>query len=771
MGTTETHRFEVAGMRCASCALRVETALKADAAVLDARVNLADGSVSVDAPNRSPDNHSYAQLTAALQTRLHAVGYELNAPAEPAQVAGSADESTNDRLRQSGRTALLAVVCTLPVAIIGMFFMEIPYANPIMLALTLPTVLLFGREFFVNAARQLRHGVLTMDTLVALSTGIALAFSLFNTFFPEYWLARGLAPHVYYEAAAVIISFVLLGRYLEERAKTGAAAAIRSLMSLQAREALRVDSNGREESVALTAIVPGDLLVVRPGERLPVDGAVESGSSYVDQSTIPGEPVPVEVLPGARVFAGTLNTSGSFRLRARSVGAATVLGQIITMIQAAQSSKAPVQKLVDRVAAVFVPVVLALAALSFALWFFVLGGEHALGQAVHAAISVLIIACPCALGLATPTAITVGIGRGAKMRVLIKDAESLERARNVDTVLLDKTGTITSGKPVVVDLHWTARAQPATDASILLELERRSEHPLASAVVRHLESAPAAQTEQKAHLAEFANRLGRGVVARLVDSAEERETHAHARPMQHGVGNLALVRDVTNRDALVPDVRAIADEHAQAGRTVFFFCGASGVLAIIAVTDEVKPGSVEAIERLHAAGVAVYMLSGDAAPAAHAVARQVGIPAERVRAEVDPAGKAEFLTRLQADGRRVAMVGDGINDAQAQAAEDGSIAMGQGYGGALGVAKMALMGKDQRAIPDALALARLTVRFVRQNLFWAFVYNVVAIPIAAGALYPINGFLLSPMLAAAAMAASSLSVVLNSLRLRGAALR
>ena len=602
----------------------------------------------------------------------------------------------------------------------------------------------FGRDFFVHAYMQLKHGRANMDTLVAVSTGVAFLFSLFNTIWPEYWTSRGLEAHVYYEAAAVIIALILLGRLLEAKAKFSTSTAIKKLMGLQPKTVTKILADGSEEEVPIREVAVGDVLVVKPGEKIPVDGEVTEGSSFVDESMITGESIPVEKVKGQPVYAGTINEKGSFRFRADKVGGETVLANIIRMVQEAQGSKAPVQKLVDRIAGIFVPVVMGIAVITFIVWMLI-GGDLAFTHALLTSITVLVIACPCALGLATPTAIMVGIGKGAEHNILIKDAESLELMYRVNAIVLDKTGTITEGKPVVTDIHWTPGSEDERYPSILLEIERRSEHPLADAVVQKFKE----KVVNEISVSDFENQTGKGVTAKVGDEV-------------YLVGNRALL-DV-NHVVLDDDNEKLAVRWEGDGKTVVFFAGEGRVLALVAIADKIKESSRQAVATLHAKGIDVYMLTGDNALTARAVADQVGI--RHFKAEVMPGEKANFVEALQHEGKVVAMVGDGINDSQALAQADVSIAMGKGSDIAMDVAKVTLITSDLNVIPRAIALSHQTVRAIRQNLFWAFIYNIIGIPLAAGVLYGINGFLLNPMIAAAAMAFSSVSVVTNSLRIK-----
>ena len=731
--TKET--FQVLGMSCAVCALNVETTLGAQEGVYEAKVNFAGSTVLVDYNPR-------VITPVELQKAVESAGYEL--VVENTEDTDQADRLQREEFLALKRKTIGAIVLAVPVFVIGMFFMHMPYGNWIMLAFTIPVMAFFGRDFFVHAYMQLKHGRANMDTLVAVSTGVAFLFSLFNTIWPEYWTSRGLEAHVYYEAAAVIIALILLGRLLEAKAKFSTSTAIKKLMGLQPKTVTKILADGSEEEVPIREVVVGDVLVVKPGEKIPVDGEVTEGSSFVDESMITGESIPVEKVKGQPVYAGTINEKGSFRFRADKVGGETVLANIIRMVQEAQGSKAPVQKLVDRIAGIFVPVVMGIAVITFIVWMLI-GGDFAFTHALLTSITVLVIACPCALGLATPTAIMVGIGKGAEHNILIKDAESLELMYRVNAIVLDKTGTITEGKPVVTDIHWTPGAEDERYQSILLEIERRSEHPLADAVVQKFKE----RVVNEILVSDFENQTGKGVTAIVGDKV-------------YLVGNRALLE--VNHVVLDDDNEKLAVRWEGDGKTVVFFAGEGRVLALVAVADKIKESSRQAVATLHEKGIDVYMLTGDNALTARAVADQVGI--RHFKAEVMPGEKANFVEALQHEGKVVAMVGDGINDSQALAQADVSIAMGKGSDIAMDVAKVTLITSDLNVIPRAIVLSRQTVRAIRQNLFWAFIYNIIGIPLAAGVLYGINGFLLNPMIAAAAMAFSSVSVVTNSLRIK-----
>jgi Cu2+-exporting ATPase len=734
---TVRQTFPVTGMSCASCAASTESMIKAQTGVVDASVNFANSSVRVE---YVPTVVSPAALKASVQS----IGYDLVIE-DSVEAKEALEDLHREKLRSLRQRTVWSVLLSVPLVVIGMFFMDIPYGNYILWALATPVVVVFGRQFFINAWKQARHRSANMDTLVALSTGIAYAFSVFNTLNPGFWHSRGLHAHVYFEAAAVVIAFILLGKLLEEGAKASTSSAIKKLMGLQPKTITVVHHGGHMMELPIEKVKVGDTLLVKPGEKVAVDGTVSSGESYVDESMISGEPVPVAKIAGARVFAGTINQKGSFQFRADRVGAETLLAQIIRTVQDAQGSKAPVQKLVDRVAGIFVPVVIGIALAAFFTWW-LLGGENGLTQGLLALVTVLVIACPCALGLATPTAIMVGVGRGAEQGILIKDAEALELAHKVDAIVLDKTGTITAGKPEVVDTLWLEESEAHRD--VLFSLENASEHPLAEAIARNLKNSARPVSVEK-----LQSITGAGVQG----SIDGKNYYA---------GTEKLLRD--NAITLPENVVTWSDQQRAEARTVIYFATEVRTLAAIAIADSIKPTSFAAVGQLKSLGIDVYLFTGDNQQTAAAVARQVGIT--HFKAEALPQDKAAFVKALQQKGKTVAMVGDGINDSQALAQSDVSIAMGKGSDIAMDVAKMTLMGSDLERIPTALKLSRFTVRTIRQNLFWAFIYNLIGIPIAAGLLYPFNGFLLSPVIAGAAMALSSVSVVANSLRLKWARL-
>lgn len=724
--------FPVLGMTCASCAGSAESIVTYELGVVDASVNFATGNLTVEyLPN----------LTAAskLQKAVQAVGYDLLIIDESKQQE-SLEAIHAEKFKKLKNKTIWAVILSLPVVAIGMFFMDIPYANEIMWFFSTPVILWLGKDFFINAWKQTKHRSANMDTLVALSTGIAYLFSVFNMLFMDFWHQRGLHAHVYFEAAAVVIAFILLGKLLEEKAKGNTSSAIKKLMGLQPKTVMVIQPDGTEKQVAIEDVNVGAVILVKPGEKIAVDGMVISGNSYVDESMLSGEPVPVLKKENEKVFAGTINQKGSFQFKAVKVGKETMLAQIIKMVQDAQGSKAPVQKMVDRIAGIFVPIVIGTAIITFALWL-ILGGDNAIAQALLAAVTVLVIACPCALGLATPTAIMVGVGKGAENGILIKDAESLELARKVTAIVLDKTGTITEGRPQVTGIKWLNDDDATKD--ILLSIEKQSEHPLAEAVVKKLHGV------SSVILSDFDSITGKGA-------------KGHYNGEAYFVGNKKLLAE--NAIAIPSSLLNQADEWGKESKTVIWFADRKQVLSVIAISDKIKETSVQAIQEMQDMGIELYMLTGDNEATAKAIAAQTGI--KHYKAEVLPQYKADFVKELQQQGKVVAMVGDGINDSTALATADVSIAMGKGSDIAMDVAKMTIISSDLTKIPQAIRLSKQTVSTIKQNLFWAFIYNLIGIPLAAGILYPINGFLLNPMIAGAAMALSSVSVVSNSLRLK-----
>lgn len=737
MGKVVSKIYPVLDMHCAACAQAVEKGVKHLRGVEKADVNLALNVLYVDFDKEkiSPEK---------LQKEVQALGYDLIIEEENS--FEKQEKEQKKHYRQMKRRTVGAWLFSIPVFLLSMGFIHAENANWIMFGLTLPVMLVFGRTFYISGFKQLIHFRANMDTLVALSTTIAFLFSLFNTLYPEFWMSQNIEPHVYYEAVDVVIAFVLLGKLMEERAKGSTTEALKKLIGLQARKA-RVETDEGLKIIPVSLLKKDMIVSIRPGEKIPVDGILTEGSSFVDESMITGEPVAVEKDPGSKVYAGTINQKGAFRFRATEVGADTFLSQIIRMVQEAQGSKAPVQRLVDKISNIFVPTVIGIAILTCILWM-VIGGTPYFSYALLSAVSVLVIACPCALGLATPTALMVGIGKGAENHILIKEALALEQMKRVDTVVFDKTGTLTKGRPSVVQLVRMGREADMV-MPLLYRAEQMSEHPLAEAVVKYIESSGLLTYYRNDTIEDFTAVSGKGILFRC---GQER----------YWVGNETLLseQDIPIDDATKERIKEWQDD----GKSIVLFGDTKKVWVMAAISDPIKPKSVEAIARLQEMGIEVCMLTGDNERTAQAIARQAGI--DRVRASALPSDKENYVRSLQQEGRVVAMVGDGINDSQALAVADVSVAMGRGTDVAMSVAMMTLITSDLTLLPKAIILSKETVACMRRNLFWAFIYNVIAIPVAAGILFPLCGFLLNPMIAGAAMAFSSVSVVLNSLRLK-----
>ncbi len=739
------------GMSCASCANSIEKAIQQVPGVNRAEVNFAAELASVDFDERN------TSLT-AIQSAVADAGYEAAVKEEGLSMGEEDAQAQAERKMQqrslltkvivSGTIGLVLILGTLPmmlgVAIPGWpMFLHNPWLQ---LVFATPVLFWCGQSFFVGAWKAFTHRAANMNTLVALGTGAAYLYSLFVTLFPSFLTDQGLALEVYYEAAVVIIALLLLGRYLENRARGQTSDAIRQIMGLQANTA-RVIRQGEEVDLPLAEVVVDDIIIVRPGEKIPVDGEVTEGSSAVDESMVTGEPVPVKKGPGEEVIGATINKTGSFKFKASRVGKDTVLAQIVQLVQAAQGSKAPIQKLADQVTGWFVPVVIAIAILTFVVWFNIVGNAT---LALLTTVGVLIIACPCALGLATPTSIMVGTGKGAENGILIKDAESLERSHKLQTIVVDKTGTLTEGKPTVTD-YLTVRGTADSNEIKLLQMaaavERNSEHPLAEAVVNYAES-QGVEKRKLATVQDFDAVTGRGV---------------------QGIVEGHLIQIGTERwmQDLGIDTHSLQAQRQTweaAAKTTAWMAVDGKAEALMGISDALKKTSVGAIRALQKMGLEVVMLTGDNQQTAAAIAAAVGI--RRFFAEVRPDQKAAQIQQLQAENKQVAMVGDGINDAPALAQADVGISIGTGTDVAISASDITLISGDLRGIVTAIQLSRATISNIRQNLFFAFVYNVLGIPIAAGVLYPVFGWLLSPVIAGAAMAFSSVSVVTNALRLR-----
>ncbi|HEY9623285.1 MAG TPA: heavy metal translocating P-type ATPase [Crinalium sp.] len=743
----ENTTLKLRGMSCASCANNVEEAIRSVPGVEACSVNFGaeQASVSYDASQTD---------IATIQNAVDAAGYsaqpmreDVLAPEDDAerQERQAEQRQLTQKVWVSGIVSAILVLGSLP-AMTGLRIPFIPMwlHHPLLqLALTAPVLIWAGSGFFINAWKALKRHTATMDTLVAVGTGTAYLYSLFPTFVPQWFTAQGLRPDVYFEAASVIIALLLLGRLLENRAKGQTSEAIRKLMGLQAKTA-RVIRNGREVDIPIADVVLGDIILVRPGEKIPVDGEIVDGASTIDEAMVTGESVAVKKQPGDEVIGATINKTGSFKFRATRVGKDTFLAQIVKLVQQAQGSKAPIQRLADRVTGWFVPAVIAIALFTFILWFNIMGNVT---MALITTVGVLIIACPCALGLATPTSIMVGTGKGAENGILIKGADSLELAHKLQTIVLDKTGTITQGKPTVTDfvtVRGTANSNEIKLLRLAASVERNSEHPLAEAVVQYARS----QGAELADAQGFEAIAGSGVQGHVSDRWVQIGTHRWMTEL--GMDTSALQQQWDRLEYL--------------GKTVIWIAVDREIEGIMGISDAVKPSSVTAIRTLQKMGLDVVMLTGDNQRTANVIAREVGI--QRIFAEVRPDQKAATVETLQSEGKIVAMVGDGINDAPALAQADVGIAIGTGTDVAIAASDITLISGDLQGIVTAIQLSRATIRNIKQNLFFAFIYNVAGIPIAAGILYPIFGWLLSPIVAGAAMAFSSVSVVTNALRLR-----
>lgn len=756
--------YPVKGMSCASCSAHVGKALRSVEGVVEVNVNLP--------MNRATVKFDDAACTAQqLQQSVERMGFELIidqtddeethifADEEVASEKNSANElnqttpntsnkkstskkcvaNHNEALKQMQRNAWGALVIAIPLLVLGIIphlFAGQEVASCFLAAFSLWK---YGRLFYTPAWKLLKHGTSNMDTLVALSISVSFIYSFCNLFFPQWFISHGMQPHLYFDSVGVITAFILLGRMLEARAKHRTTNSIRKLMQLQPKQVVCVFPNGKEVTKHVNDVKTGDVLLARPGDRIAVDGEVITGASNVDESSLSGEPIPVEKNIGDKVMAGTINKNGTLHYRAKKRATNTLLAQIVRMVQEAQGSKVPVQALVDRIAAVFVPTIIGISLITLIAWI-LLDSANGLTHGLVAMVSVLVIACPCSLGLATPTAIIVGIGRGASAGILIKDATCLEIAEKINAVVLDKTGTITVGHPEV-KAAWFESDSESQWRNILLSLERQSEHPLAEAVCTFLKNETTCKVEN------FTALPGNGVSG-CIDGCT------------YYVGSLKWMQE--KNITLTATQHQFANNYTHQACSLVALTDGTKILALLALTDEVKSTSATAIKQLKALGIETYMLTGDNAQTAAVVASEVGI--DHYVAHTLPADKANFVKQLQAEGKKVAMVGDGINDSAALAVADLSIAMGRGSDIAIDTAMLTLLTSDLLRLPQAIRLSARTVRTIRQNLFWAFFYNVVSVPIAAGVLYPICGFMLSPMIAGAAMALSSVSVVTNSLR-------
>lgn len=728
--------YKVLGMTCAACASSIESYLSSTHGIEEVVVNYPNQSVSIQYDS---NQWSIEQI----QKLVKNIGYEL-VLGKAYEVQEKFKELEEVRLNKLKQKLIISVIFSLPIFLMAMFFMGVvPYENSIMLVLSLPVLFWSGSEFYTIAWKKIKQGKTNMDTLVALSTGIAFLFSVFNTVYPSYFLSRGVTPHVYFESAVIIITLILLGRFLEEKAKGKTSSAIKNLMGLKPKVVTAI-RNGEEVQISYHEIVKGDLIVLKPGDKVPVDGKVKKGHSFIDESMISGEPIPVEKVKKSLVFAGTINQKGSLRILATKVGEETLLSQIIRLVEEAQASKPAIQKLVDKIAGIFVPIVIGLALFSFIIWM-ILGPQPAFSHALLTFITVLIIACPCALGLATPTALMVGLGKGAELGILIKDAQVLETAYKIDTLVLDKTGTITEGKPKVTDVIWFKSDSKKELEEAVLSIEIQSEHPVADAIVEYFK---ALDIDSKS-MEFFKSYTGLGASGLLNDKT-------------YYIGNQVLMEK--NGICIPKEVYNKAQLLKQDAKTVVFIGEDQMVIGLIAVADQIKASSIEAIQKIQDLGITIHMLTGDNAETAKVIANQAGIT--HFQGEVLPHEKGNFVKQLQEEGKIVAMAGDGINDSHALAQANIGIAMGSGTDIAMENAGITLMHSNLNQIAKAIQLSKATMKAIKQNLFWAFIYNLITIPVAAGILYPYNGFLLNPMVAGGAMSMSSISVLLNSLRLK-----
>ena len=730
---TESITRPVLNMTCAACASSSQNILSYVPGVVSASVNYGNGKGAIE---YIPGIVSPQELKSSLQE----IGYDLLIDEEEASYE-NIEHIKVKNYKTLRRHTIWSIILAIPLTLIGMVFMNAPYANEAMLILSTPILFIFGRRFFVGAFKQAKNRSANMDTLVALSTGIAYLFSLFNMIYPQFWESRGLEAHVYFEAAGVIIAFILLGKMMEARATGNTSDAIKKLIGLQPSSVV-VFRDGVPVEILIAEVIVGDIVLVKPGDKIAVDGEVVEGSSFVDESMISGEPIHVEKTIGSKVYAGTINQKGSFSFKAVKVGKDTLLAQIIKTVDEAQGSKAPVQALVDKIAGIFVPIVIGIALLSFVIWL-IFGGYTGFVYGLMSMVTVLVIACPCALGLATPTAIMVAIGKGASEGILIKDAESLEMAKEIEVVVLDKTGTITEGKPQVTNITWSANALPV-HKDILYSIEHRSEHPLADAIT--------------ANLKDESNLLD-GISVEQVSGKGIEGTYENA---TYYIGNESYM--ISKNISIPSDLQRQIDLELEAAHTMSIMADGQEAFGVVGITDKMKPTSKEAIDKLQSMGIEIAIYTGDNEKVAAVLAKEVGVT--NSKGGILPEMKADLVKELQSQRKIVAMVGDGINDSGALAQADVSIAMGAGSDIAMDVAKMTIISSDLSKIPKAIHLSRATVRTIRQNLFWAFIYNVIGIPIAAGVLYPFTGFMLNPMIAGAAMALSSVSVVTNSLRLK-----
>lgn len=719
----EKRIFQVTGMSCAGCALSVETILKSQDGVKDAGVNFASSTVWVEYDTRTISEES-------LRNAVRSIGYDLLIDEQDEKANHNEDIALKLRNR-----FVYSLIFSLPIIVTQMFFPSWVFSPWIALILSTPVVFWFGRQFHIIALKQLRHFSTNMDTLISVSTTISYFYSLFAVLFSKFLLSKGVEFHLYFESAAMIVTFVLLGKWLEEKAKGKTSSAIKKIMGLQPHTAL-VKANGEFVEKPISQIELGSVVLIKPGERIPVDGTVQDGHSWVDESSITGEPIPVEKSAGEKVWAGTMNQNGAIQVVAEQIGSESVLGKIIRAVNQAQNSKPRVQKLADKAASIFVPIIIIIAILTLATWA-IASPDKAFTHGFIAAIAVLAIACPCALGLATPTAIMVGIGKAAQKNILIRDADSLELSCKIDTVVFDKTGTLTEGRPEVTHLDWYSNE--SIHHSILKKIEQHSNHPLASAIFNYIDA-----DTSSVELDYLVEKPGKGI-----ESIFNGKTYR--------VGSISYLKD-----------SGIISKEFKTNKgydgTIIGFSEDTNLLAVIGISDKIKESAKRSINALKQKGIDVVMLSGDSSGSVDAIAMELGITT--YQKGMLPAEKSKYISQLKEQGKKVAMVGDGINDTEALSLADISIAMGKGTDIAMEASQVTIMKTDLTAVAELIEISRQTVRTIKQNLFWASIYNLISIPIAAGALYPFTGLLLDPMIAALAMAFSSVSVVTNSLILK-----
>ncbi len=758
--------FKATGMGCAGCAARINTVLSEQPGVKHASVSFVSGKATVEFDETQCNTESLVKA-------VKDAGYGLS----PDDEEENDDKDEHERKESKLQSINLIISTSLSLAILSAELYNSEYSGVLMWILSTPAVFWCGRNFYSSAWKQLKHRFCSMDTLIALSTGISYFFSLFNLAFPALWTSKGIEPHLYFSAASMVITFVLIGKMLENRAKRQTTSAIRQLMELRPRTVTVLVGN-TERRANIADIISGDILVAHPGEKIAVDGTVTDGDTYIDESMLTGEAKPIRKCNGAKVYAGTINQNGNIRYRADEVGDKTVLSQIIRMTQQAQDSKAPIQSAVDKVASIFVPAIIGIAVISLIAWL-VLDPANGLSHGILAAVTVLAISCPCALGLATPTAISVGMGLGAKNGILIKDAECLERAASVSAVIMDKTGTLTEGRPKVTQAHFASEKMKRAILAKFKALESLSEHPLAKAVVAYADENIFGGTASN-ELVTSAEDTSESCRSEKPDSCALRTVEPTGITDFNTEAGLGVRGNWTVTDGKVITLRAGSAKYMEmngidfpkslagkakdmAGTTVWFAEG-NNAISVLSISDKLRDSALDGIRELKKMGITTHILSGDSRAATETIAKELGI--NEFHAESLPADKVEYIKQLQSAGYTTAMIGDGINDSAALAQSDVGIAMGKGSDIAISSAGITLINNDLRKVSSAIKLARMTVKTLKGNLFWAFIYNVISIPIAAGILYPICGFLLNPMLASAAMALSSISVVTNSLLLK-----